>query len=132
MDLEYYLEEINFEKQLNRLNRRLKNKKVIIYGTGLLFQLINEKFDLSNLNIIAVSDRKYTPEDEGKEEFGYKIVPMVKMPDYHPDYVLVATLNYIDIIDNFENTFFKGEKTKIRPLAQKGFWALLKEIWNLK
>jgi len=23
---------------------------------------------------------------------------------------------------------FKGEKTKIRPLAQKGFWTLIKEI----
>ena len=79
----------------------------------MLFQLINEKYDLSNINIIGISDRKYNPEDEGKEELGYKVIPMVKMPDYSPDYVLVATLNYIDIIENFENTFFKGEKTKV-------------------
>lgn len=94
--------------------------------------MIKEKYDLSKLNIIGISDRKYNLEDEGNIDFGYKIIPLVKMPDYSPDYVLVATLNYIDIIDNFENTFFKGEKTKVRPLAQKGLLTLLREIWNIK
>jgi len=132
MDLEYYLEEIKFNKQLTRLKKRLKNKTAVIYGTGMLFQLIKEKYNLSDINIIGVSDRKYELSDEGKYELGYKIIPLVKIPDYSPDYVLVATLNYIDIIDNFEKTFFKGEKTKVRPLAQKGLLSLLKEIWNLK
>jgi len=132
MDLEFYLKEINFDKQFKKLTKKLKNKKVIIYGSGSLFQLIQEKYDLSKLNIIGISDRKYTPTDEGNEDLGYKIIPMVKMPDYSPDYVLVSTLNYIDIIDNFESVLFKGEKTKIRPLAQKGFWTSIKEIWEIK
>ena len=132
MDLEYYLQEIGFDAQLKRLNQKLKNKKVVVYGTGSLFQIIKDKYDISKINIIGVSDRKYDISDEGKEEMGYKIIPMVKIPDYSPDYLLVATLNYIDIIDNFEKTLFKDEKTKVRPFAQKGLWTLLKEIWEIK
>ena len=129
MDLEKYLEEIKFEKQLARLKKRLQGKTIIIYGTGSLFQSILSKCDLSDLNIIAVSDGKYTSEDKGKEFCGFKTVPLTEISSLNSDYILVATLNYTDIIYNFETVFFKNTKTKILPLAQKPFLTLLKEIW---
>ena len=129
MDLEKFLEDIKFEKQFVRLKKRLRDKTAIIYGAGSLFQEIQSKYDLSDLNIIALSDGKYTPEDSGKEFCGFKTIPLTEISSLNPDYVIVAVLNYTDIIYNFETVFFKNTKTKVIPLAQKSFLALLKEIW---
>ena len=124
------LEEFKFKKQLVKLNKKLKNKTVVIYGTGLLFQKIKENYDLSNLNIIGVSDRKYTTEEEGRESFGYKIIPLEKIIDYKPDYILISTLKFLGIMDDFKNNVFKGTKIKVLPLVDKPFLTLLKEIFE--
>ncbi len=124
------LEEFKFKKQLVKLNKKLKNKTVVIYGTGLLFQKIKENYDLSNLNIIGVSDRKYTTEEEGRESFGYKIIPLEKIVDYKPDYILISTLKFLGIMDDFKNNVFKGTKIKVLPLVDKPFLTLLKEIFE--
>ena len=91
---------------------------------------IKENYDLSDLNIIGVSDRKYTSEEEGKESFGYKIVPLDKIIDYKPDYVLISTLKFLGIMDDFKNNVFKGTKIKVLPLVDKPFLTLLKEIFE--
>lgn len=119
-----------FDKQLKKHNKKLKNKTIIIYGTGLFFQKIIENYDLSGLNIIGVSDRKYTGEEEGKEVFGYKIVPLDKIIDYKPDYVLISTLKFLGIMDDFKNNVFRGTKIKVLPLVDKPFLTLLKEIFE--
>lgn len=129
-DLEHYLKEINFDKQYKKIIRKYKNKKVVIYGAGQLFETIKEKYDLSKLNIIAVSDGKYTTSDIGQEFLGYKKVTLDKINELNPDYVIVATLKYLSIIENFEDNVFKDTKIKIRPLAQKSLWQTLKEIWS--
>lgn len=125
-----YLKSVKFEKNLNKLNKKLKNKTVVVYGTGILFQKILKNFDLSKLNIIGISDRKYLEADEGREELGYKIIPLNKIVEYKPDYVLVATLKFISIMDDFRNNIFKNSKTKILPLVDKPFLTLLKEIFE--
>ena len=124
------LKKYKFDKQLKKHNKKLKNKTIIIYGTGLFFQKIIENYDLSGLNIIGVSDRKYTSEEEGKEVFGYKIVPLDKIIDYKPDYVLISTLKFLGIMDDFKNNVFRGTKIKVLPLVDKPFLTLLKEIFE--
>lgn len=128
-ELVQYLKKINYDKQYKRLMSKLKGKSVIIYGAGQLFQLINERYDLSSLNIIGVSDKKYTPEDEGQDFLGYKIIPYNRIMDYKPDYVAVATLNYLNIIESLVCEVFDKTKTKVIPLAKKPLLTLLKEIW---
>ena len=96
-DFESYLKEVNFEKYLKKLKTKLKNKKVIVYGSGSLFQFIKEKYDLSDINIIGISDMKFTDSQEGQDFLGYKIVPKLKMKSYEPDVVLIATLKYLSI-----------------------------------
>lgn len=128
-ELVQYLKKINYDKQYKRLMSKLKGKSVIIYGTGQLFQLIKERYDLSSLNIIGVSDKKYTPEDEGQDFLGYKIIPYNRILDYKPDYVAVATLNYLNIIESLVCEVFDKTKTKVIPLAKKPLLTLLKEIW---
>lgn len=129
-DLLEQLETFKFDKYLKKLNRKLKNKTVIIYGAGLLFNKIIENYDLSNLNVIGISDRKFAREEEGQEAFGYKIIPLEKIKDYNPDYILISTINYMPILDDFVHNLFKKTKIKVLPLVDKPFWVLLKEIFG--
>lgn len=124
-----YLKKMKFEKRLQKLNKKLKNKKVVVYGSGILFQAILKNYDLSNLNIIGISDRKYTLEDDGKEDLGYKIIPLSKLAISEADYVLVATLKFIDIIYNFQEDVLRNTGIKVLPLVDKPFITLLKEIF---
>lgn len=124
-----HLEKVRFDNQLAKLKKKIKNKTVIIYGTGLLFQEILKNYDLSDMNIIGVSDRKYRIEDEGKMDLGYKIIPYDKIKNYPSDYVLISTLNFLGLMYNFRKDIFKNTKTKILPLVDKPFRDLLKEIF---
>ena len=125
-----YLKSVHFDKQLKKKKKKLKNESVVIYGTGILFQKLKDNYDLSNLNIIGVSDRKFTDEQEGKDTLGYKIIPLDKIVEYKPDYVLIATLKFLGIMDDFKNNVFRGTKIKVLPLVDKPFMTLLKEIFE--
>lgn len=124
-----YLKKNNFKQYLKYLQHKLKNKTVIIYGTGILFQYIVENYDLSKLNIIGVSDMKYSENFEGKEEFGYKIIPKDKMIQYNPDCVLIALENYFTIIENMQNKIFQNTDTILLPFIRKSIWDLINFVW---
>ena len=130
VDLKEYLERIKFENYLKRLNKKFKNKTIIIYGSGSLFQYIKEHYDISTLNIIGISDMKFSEEQEGQEFLGYKIVPKNKMINYNPDIVLVSTLEYMGIIEDFEINIFNKTKTRVYPLAKVPMLDLIKKIWS--
>ena len=70
-ELKKFLEKNNFSKHLNKLNRKLKDKKIIIYGAGKFFRAIVENYDLSNLNIIGICDKSFTSSDNGELLFGF-------------------------------------------------------------
>lgn len=127
---EDYLKRNNFKKQLNSLDKRLKNKTVIIYGTGILFQYINEHYDLSNINIIGISDMKYPIDSEGETSMGYKIIPKSSIVKYNPDYVIVAVENYFTVIENLELNLLKDTKIKLFPMVRKNLWDTISTIWN--
>ena len=129
-DFRTHLEKIKFEKYLNKLNKKLKNKTSIIYGIGSFFKHINENYDLSKLNIVGISDMKFNNDDEGKDFLGYKIIPKNNIKEYKPDYVIVAALKYIPIIEDFEINYFDKTKIKVLPLARIPLFDLIKEIWN--
>ncbi len=129
-DFKTHLNNIQFEKYLNKLKNKLKNKTSIIYGTGSFFKYINENYNLSDLNIIGISDMKFDENDEGKDFLGYKMIPKNKIKEYNPDYVFVATLKYIGIIEDFELNILNKTKIKVLPLARLPFIELIREIWN--
>ena len=121
---------LNLLHQLVKLNKKLKNKTIVIYGAGSLFKYAKENYDLSSLNIIGISDMKFTEDQEGQDWEGYKIVPKAKIVDYAPDYVLVATQNYLGLVENFICKEFKGTKIKVGVLFKKSLWEDLKTIWK--
>ena len=125
-----YLKKAGFDKQLKKLNKKLKNKTVVIYGAGILFKKVQKNYDLSNLNIIGISDRKYMTSPEGETDLGYRVISPDKITEYNPDYVLISTLKFLEILKDFRENTFKGTKTKVLPLIDKPFFTLLKEVFE--
>ncbi|MDD3236679.1 MAG: glycosyltransferase family 2 protein [Candidatus Gastranaerophilales bacterium] len=50
------------QKYIDKLAKKYKGKKLLIYGAGLVFQCLVERYDLSNLDIVAVCDKKFKEE----------------------------------------------------------------------
>ena len=119
LDYKEYLNNIGFEKYFQKLKRKLKNKSIVIYGAGELFKYINKNYNLSDLNIIGVSDLRFHNDDKNKDFMGYKIILKDEIVDYKPDYVVVATLKYISIVENFTVNLFDKTKIKTIPLAKR-------------
>ena len=128
---ETYLRKNKFNKSFKKLKSMVKDKKVIIYGTGTFFQYINNHYNLRELNIIGVSDMKYSLKQEGEDDFGYKIIPKSSISKYKPDYVLVATENYLNIVEDLEMKYFINTNTSVLPLVPKSLLNLIKKIWDL-
>lgn len=125
-----YLYKHKFDKTLPKLVKKLDGKSVVIYGAGVFFELIKKYFDLSGLNIVGVSDRRFENHEENEEWQGYKVYSPEEIKELKPDYVLVATKFYINIIEDLYYNTLKGTKIKIKPLLKKSFWILIKEIWG--
>lgn len=130
MNFERYLLQRGFEKYLKRLNKKLKNKKIIVYAAGALFQFICKNYDLSKLNIIGISDRKFLPDDSGKTFMGYKIIPLDKIKEYNPDVVLIAMQEYMTILEDFSLGLFKNTNIKVYPLVRVSILESIKKIWR--
>lgn len=125
-----YLCGFNFEKHLEKLKKKLKNKTIIIYGAGIFFEVINKYFSLDGLNIIGIADRKFNEHDENEKFLGYKVYAPEEIKNINPDYILVATKYFIDVIENLYYVLLKGTRIKIKPLVKKPFLTLLNEIWE--
>lgn len=128
-DFETYLKKIKFNSYIKKLAKRLAGKKVIVYGCGTFFRYIKDNYDLSDLSIIGISDLKFSEEQEGEEYLGYKIIPKSKMLLYSPDCVLVAMLEYVKIVEDFQINIFDKTKTKVYPLARIPLMQMIKKIW---
>ena len=71
MSFEEQLQEINAQKKIDKLAKKLKNKKVLIYGAGEYSTAIFNNYDLSKINIVAIVDKIFEQNNNG-EVFGYK------------------------------------------------------------
>ena len=94
------------------------------------FQAIKKHYDISDINIIGISDRRFEGHEPNEECFGYKVYAPSELKDLNPDYVLVATKMYIGIIEDLYYDTLKDTKIKIKPLLKKGLFTLIKEIWG--
>ena len=59
MDYKKYFADVKAQKQINKLAKKYKNKKIVIYGAGIMAETLFNNYDTSKLNIVAVCDQKY-------------------------------------------------------------------------
>lgn len=153
-----YLKEIHLEKTLPKLIKKLKGKRIALYGPGSFFQCVNKYYDLSELNIVAVADRmrfvygsnntdllikKYyetagisiygitdktdETETDSAETESIKIEDLDNLKNHNIDCIVIAIKQYVPVVETLYEKF-KNTNIKIRPLAQKSLWLLLKEL----
>ena len=126
-DLEKYLKQVDFDKQYSKLIKKHKGKKIVIYGAGQMFRLINNNYDLSKLNIVGICDRSFI--ENGEEYYcGYKKLTISDLRTFDVDLILTATLECFDLIDHLRKRALKGKKVEYRPMVYMPFWMFLKEL----
>ena len=126
-----YLSKFNFDKQLPELVKKLKGKKIILYGAGAFLETINEFYDLSKLDIIGVSDKKFEKDKSEDTFIGYKAIPPEEITKYNPDYVVMTTKYYVKLINILEKGVLYKSGIKIIPFAKKSFMHLYIEFRSL-
>lgn len=101
------------QKYINKLGKKLKNKKVVIYGAGTISEVLCQNYDLSPLNIIAFSDKKFKEKEKYKN---YDAIPPSEINSMQPDIILSALYRQKNI-EIAKNEY--GIKTKTIPLIQR-------------
>lgn len=128
MDLEKYLQEVNAQKQIDKIAKKYKGKKVLIYGAGTFFDLICKKYDISGLNIVAISDMKFA-NDTSLNTTDFKAIKPDDMKDFDCDVIIVALLNDLSVAKSIEKNILsesKNKKVPIVPLLSPTFKYLIK------
>ncbi len=85
--IEEFLKSKNFQTKIDELAEKYKNKKIIIYGAGITFDIIKRNYDISKLNIIGVADKKF---NDGDKYHGYKAYNCETFLKEKPDVVLIS------------------------------------------
>lgn len=114
-ELKKFLDDNNFPKRLKNLNKKLKNKKIIIYGAGKFFQTIVKNYDLSSLNIIGICDKSFSSADNGELLFGFPKITRSCLNMYDYDCMLIAAKNYIQCIYDLPSDVIKANATPFVP-----------------
>lgn len=110
------LKQEKFDNQLQKMIKRYKNKKLVLYGVGKFFHTIKNNYDLSKLNIIAVSDIMFkeieTPIFD--EKLGYNKISPYCINKLKPDFVLISVLKDIYIEKFFNEQLFKDKNCRFK------------------
>lgn len=120
-----YLLRYRLDKSLIKLKQRIKDKKVMFYGGGLFFKLINEYYDLSGLNIIGVADKKLCQKDGLFDVCGYKLYDPDDILNLKPEYIIITTRIVIKIANFVYEKYVKKTNIKILPLLQRSLFSMI-------
>ena len=123
-----YLYKHKFDKTLPKLIKDMKGKKVIFYGAGVFLELIKKYFDLSGLDVAGVCDKRFNKHAEGETFLGWRVFGVDEAAEFKPDYVLISTKMYIDLVRSLRLGALKD--IKMRPLLKKSVFTLINEAWS--
>lgn len=132
MDLLKYLKENNAQKQIDKLAKKLKGKKIAIYGAGEYFELIEKNYDLSELNIVAIADLKFET-DKDSNNTSYKPIAPNELKDLDIDVIVMALINDINVLKIVDEKILKGSKNenvRIMPLISPTLKYIIKLYFN--
>jgi len=92
-----FLNKIDVQKRIDELADLFKGKKILLYGAGKLFQKVYCEFDFSKLNIIGISDIKFT-EDNNEDFMGIKCISPSKISETDYDIILTTVLSPAKVV----------------------------------
>lgn len=128
MDILKYFKEVNAQKQIDKLAKKYKNKKIVIYGAGEYFNILKENYDISKLNIIAIADRKFEMTKESNTTEFLPLAPQ-ELKDVDFDIIMVALYDDTAILDHLEYNLLIGSKNEdkeVISIIEPTLWYLIK------
>ena len=130
--IEERLIEFRAEKQYKKLIKKYKDKRVILYGAGEFFEIYKKTFDLSQFNIIAVTDKNFSDIQEPvfDDSLGYNVISPYYLHKLKPDIVLISALNTF-VMEKYicEELFKKTGKFKYEMLIEIPYHIKRREDW---
>lgn len=117
---ENFLKEFNIEKKIKKWEKQYKNKKIVLYGCGLLFSKINELYNLKNLNIVAVCDTKFETNNP-KSYLNYKTIKPSDLKSFDYDVLIFTVFDYLICLNNLNTFDLIDEKKEYRHLKELTF-----------
>lgn len=133
MDILSYFKDVNAQKQIDKLAKKFAGKRIVIYGAGEYFNLLNTNFDISKLNIIAICDKKFeTSKDLNITNF--EAIKPEELKNYEYDVILVALLQDISICNYLEYQLLintKNENKLVLPMIEPNLCYLLKVLLGI-
>ena len=111
MDYLQFYHKINLTKKIKTLEKKYKNKRIVIYGAGIMARILFQNYDVSGLNIVGVSDRKYTGRQDEKF-FGYPALSSEQLKTFDCDVILVLVKDFIKIIKSLKYELLLNTKNE--------------------
>ncbi len=125
-----FLKKYNIQKKINALEKKYKNKKVLLYGANDFSEYIFENYNLSMLDIIGITDKIF--QNNMPDSFkGFDCINPHNLKNERFDIILISDFesqNAYKILDEEILYGTKYAKTEIRPLISFTF----KEIFLSK
>ena len=130
--MEEIFNETFLQKRVDELVKTYQDKRVVIYGAGDYFLNLQKKCDLSRLNIVGISDKKFeVSKDENPSEYLPLTPDELKTFDY--DVIFVLLKNDEKLCDYIEYQLLmntKNENKPVIPMLKKGFKNKAKEHYK--
>lgn len=115
MNILGYLKAVHAQRQINKLARKYKNKKIVIYGASEYFQILKNNFDLSNLNIVGIADKKFeTSKDSNPTQ--YLALAPEELKEFDLDVILVALYDDTSLCDYLEYQLLINTENEGKPV----------------
>ncbi|MCM1003414.1 MAG: LicD family protein [Candidatus Gastranaerophilales bacterium] len=127
-----YLTEVNAQKQINHAVKKYQNKRVVLYGAGLYFQILMENFDLSGLNIVAICDKKFETLKSANPSQYLPIAP-AELAEFEYDIILSTLYDDTSLMEYLAYELLvntKNEGKEISSLIEPSFGYILKNSSN--
>lgn len=121
IDFIEHFTKLTAQKQIDKLAKKYRNKKIIIYGAGQYCRTLFDNYDLSKLNIVAVADKSFELE-ENKSFYGLSCITPNDLKEFNCDIILLGVFDTILISNYLKNEILidcKNSKRKIQSLIKK-------------
>lgn len=124
MNYKKYFKEFFCYLQLKLLEKKYKNKKVVLYGAGAFLGNILNIYKKINLNIVAVCDRKYN-DTKGETFLSYPAISPEDLKTYDFDAIII-TMEQYELAMNFIKyellMLTPNEGKPVEPIFKKSFF----------
>ena len=130
MNILGYFKSVHAQRQINKLARKYKNKKIVIYGAGEYFQILKNNFDLSKLNIVGIADKKFETSKDSNPTPYLALAPE-ELKDFDLDVILVALYDDTSLCDYLEYQLLlntQNEDKLIRSIIEPTFLYTIKVL----